>query len=75
MTTAQPEERGYVSDGTVYQNRLDAIGFAEAFMRNDRAYYDVYLATRDPYRLAHALAYVCRDARRRLRGFRPRGRW
>ncbi len=58
MTTAPPEERGYAPDSTVYQDRLDAIGFAEAFMRNDRAYYDVYLATRDPYRLAHALAYV-----------------
>jgi hypothetical protein len=58
VTAESPEENGTRLDSVVYQDRLDAIGFTEAFMRSDRAYYDAFLATRDPYRLAHALAYV-----------------
>ena len=58
QAAAPARERGYAPDKCVYQDRLDAIGFAEAFTRNDRAAYGRYLATRDPYRLAHALAYV-----------------
>jgi hypothetical protein len=58
QAAAPAPERGYAPDKCVYQDRLDAIGFAEAFARNDRATYGRYLATRNPCRLAHALAYV-----------------